>query len=175
MKTKLFEKYIVLHTDNRPQPGRNIYGVNWVSVVDYLKSFGYTVIQVGRDDTAVIPNAVRMNCTNENFLCYLVGGADLMIGIDSGIANIAAAFDVPCIILFGSVDPKVIHPDLSDKTIIHLHEGEGVCNNPFCWGSVIGTEGVKCYIDETKPPCTQFKTEQVINAIKNIHDKNRTD
>ena len=168
--TKLFKKYCVLHVDNRPQPGRNIYGVVWEKVVEYLQEKGYTAIQVGRDDTAVIKNAIQINCTNENFLSYVVGGADLMIGIDSGISHIASGFKVPSIILFGSVDPKVIHADLSDKVVIHLHDKK-VCDKPFCWGSVIGTEGVECYIDKKQPPCTKFKTEQIINAINKIHDR----
>lgn len=166
-ETKLFEKYCILHVDNRPQPGRNIYGVNWELIVYYLQEKGYITIQVGRDDTATIPNATKMNCTNENFLSYVVGGADLMIGVDSGISHIASGFKVPSVILFGSVDPKVIHPDLSGKEIIHLHD-EKVCDKPFCWGSVIGTEGVECYIDKKSPPCTRFKTEQVIKAIDKI-------
>lgn len=174
-ETKLFEKYCVIHVDNRPQAGRNIYGVDWVVIVEYLKNLGYTVIQLGKDDTAVIPNATRLNCTNENFLCYATGGADLFIGIDSGISHIAAAFNVPCVILFGSVDPNVIHPNFDNKVIIHNHDKK-VCDIPFCWGSVIGTEGVKCYIDDKKPPCTQFKSTQVLQAIDKIlkldNDKN---
>lgn len=168
--TKLFKKYCVLHVDNRPQPGRNIYGVVWEKVVEYLQEKGYTAIQVGRDDNAVIKNAIQINCTNENFLSYVVGGADLMIGIDSGISHIASGFKVPSIILFGSVDPKVIHADLSDKVVIHLHDKK-VCDKPFCWGSIIGTEGIECYIDKKQPPCTKFKTEQLINAINKINCK----
>lgn len=170
-ETKIFEKYAVLHVDNRPQGGRNIYDVHWESLVDFLKGFGYTVIQLGKDDTAVIPNAIRMNCTNENFLCYVTGGADLFVGIDSGISNIAAAFNVPCVIMFGSVDPKVIHPESINKVFVHNHSGKGVCNKPFCWSSVIGCEGVKCYIDENRPPCASFVTTQIMTAINDIHEQ----
>jgi len=170
-ETKLFEKYAVIHIDNRPQGGRNIYDVDWDKTVTHLQSKGYAVIQLGRDNTALIPNAVRMNCTNENFLCYAAGGADLFVGIDSGISNIAAAFNVPSIIMFGSVDPNVIHPEKTNKIFIHNHDKK-VCDNKFCWGSVIGTEGVKCYINESKPPCAIFDTDKILNAINTIHDKN---
>ncbi len=185
-ETKLFEKYAVLHVDTRPQGGRNIYGVNWEFVVIELQKKGYTVIQLGKDDTAVIPNATRLNCTNENFLCYATGGADLFIGIDSGISHIAAAFGVPCVIMFGSVDPNVIHPEKTNKVFIHNHKQKytlsmgmrseeiemgGVCDKPFCWGSTIGCEGVKCYIDESKPPCAIFETDKVISSINNLINK----
>jgi ADP-heptose:LPS heptosyltransferase len=170
-ETKLFKKYAILHVDNRPQGGRNIYDVKWEYVVNFLNGLGYTVIQLGRDETAIIPNAIRMNCTNENFLCYVTGGADLFVGIDSGISNIAAAFDVPCVIMFGSVDPNVIHPESVNKVFVNNHGGKGVCDKPYCWGSVIGTEGVKCYIDENRPPCASFVTTQVITAINEIHEQ----
>jgi len=169
--TKIFKKYVVFHTDNRAQGGRRIHGVDWQAVVRHVTEMGYTAIQVGRDDTAIIKNAIQVNCTNENFLSYVVGGADMMVGIDSGISHIASAFKVPSVICFGSVDPKVIHADLSDKIIIHNHD-EGVCDKPFCWGSTVGTEGVKCYIDEQLPPCSIFKTSQILEAITKLHDKN---
>ena len=166
-ETKLFKKYCVLHVDNRPQASRNVYGVDWEVVVKYLIELGYTPIQLGKDDTAEIPNAIKLNCTNENFLCYVVGGADLMVGIDSGIANIAAGFNVPCVILFGSVDPMVIHPEWHNKIAIHNHDNK-VCDKPFCWSDTIGCEGTPCYIDNQKPPCTQFTTSQVISSINKL-------
>lgn len=165
--TRLFKKYVVIHSDNRPQGGRRIHGIDWRKVVSALQDKGFIVLQVGRDDSADIPSAIKINCNNEHFLSYVVGGASLMIGIDSGISHIASAFKVPSIIFFGSVDPKVIHADLSDKIIIHNHD-ENVCEKPFCWGSVVGTEGVKCYIDEKKPPCSIFDTYRLLNAINTI-------
>jgi hypothetical protein len=164
---KLFKKYAVIHTDNRSQGGRRIHGVNWEEVVEFLIANEYTPIQVGRDDTATIKNAIQINCTNENFLCYVVGGADLMLGVDSGISHIASGFKVPSVICFGSVDPEVIHPDLSDKVIIHNHDKKP-CESKYCWGSVIGTEGAKCYLAEQLPPCSIFTSEQIINGIKQI-------
>lgn len=166
-ETKLFKKYCILHVDNRPQASRNVYGVDWEVVVNYLIQLGYTPIQLGKDDTAEIPNAIKLNCTNENFLCYVVGGADLMVGIDSGIANIAAGFNVPCVILFGSVDPMVIHPEWRNKIAIHNHDNK-VCDKPFCWGDTIGCEGTSCYIDNNRPPCTNFTTSQVISSITKL-------
>lgn len=166
--TKIFAKYVVIHTDNREQPSRNIYGVDWEEVVYHLQDKGYTTIQIGKDDTAIINNATRINCTNENFLSYVVGGADLMVGIDSGISHIAAGFKVPSVILSGSVDLRYIHPDMSNMIWIHNHHGNGVCQQKFCWHSEITTVGVECYVDKKMPPCVQFKTEQVIKAIDEI-------
>jgi hypothetical protein len=168
---KLFKKYVVLHIDNREQPYRNIYGIEWVKVVEYLKHLGYTVIQLGNDLTCHIPNAIQMKTPSTQFLMWVCSGADLMIGIDSGISHICSGFKVPSILFFGSVDPNVIHPTSENKIYIY---NKNVCDTPFCWSNVVGgTSGKPCVVNEQKPPCTQYQTIQLLNAIKQItNDKN---
>jgi len=169
-QTKLFKKYAVIHCDLREKKqGRNIYGVDWELVVSFLNKQGYTAIQVGRDDTSLIPNAIKINCTNENFLCYVVAGSDLMVGIDSGIAAISAAFKVPSVIAFGSVNPNYIHADLSNIEVVTNHNSEHpFCGLPSCWSESITTEGQECIVDKADPPCCHFTTQQFINAITRI-------
>jgi ADP-heptose:LPS heptosyltransferase len=113
---------------------------------------------------------------SENFLAYVIAGADLFIGIDSGPAHIASGFDVPSILFFGNVNPKVAYPDLSNKHIITNHEKEiPICDKPYCWHTVVnGISGVPCYIDQENPPCTSFKTKELINAITDMSWSNRT-
>ncbi|MYB54108.1 MAG: glycosyltransferase family 9 protein [Acidobacteriia bacterium] len=43
-------------------------------------------------------------------LMSLLAGARLFVGNDSGPAHIAAAFDVPCVTIFGSSSSKIWHP-----------------------------------------------------------------
>lgn len=43
-------------------------------------------------------------------LMSLLAGAHLFVGNDSGPAHIAAAFDVPCVTIFGSSNSKIWHP-----------------------------------------------------------------
>ncbi|MCY4188055.1 MAG: glycosyltransferase family 9 protein [Bryobacterales bacterium] len=43
-------------------------------------------------------------------LMALLAGARLFVGNDSGPAHIAAAFEVPCVVVFGSSDSKAWHP-----------------------------------------------------------------
>ena len=40
----------------------------------------------------------------------LIAGAELFVGNDSGPAHVAAAFRVPCVVIFGSSDSRVWHP-----------------------------------------------------------------
>lgn len=167
-QNKLFNKYVIVHTDEREQPYRNIYGINWEEIALLLQGYGYTVLQVGANTHKKIKGAIEINTNSHWMLLSVVGAADLFIGIDSGISHIASSFNVPSIIFFGSVSPKVIHPDLSNKICIHNHNENGVCAKPFCWHDSITTTGNKCYINEAQPPCTQFKNQQLIKAIETI-------
>jgi ADP-heptose:LPS heptosyltransferase len=159
----LFENYVILHLDNR-EPYRNIRGVNWQAVIGLLSENGHLVIQLGNSENKIETSAIQVNTISLSMLKYVVSGASLFIGIDSGISNIAVAMDIPSVIFFGSVDPKVIHPDLSQITVV---ENTNVCTTPKCWGDVVGGEtGKECYVDKENPPCTRFTTKQTIKAIK---------
>lgn len=163
---RLFKKYFVIHIDKRDQPYRNIYGVNWKEVVEYIAALGYTVIQVGLTEHEEIPGAIYMNTVTTNMLLYLMAGASGFIGIDSGPAAIAVSRNIPSAIFFGSVDPKVIHPDLSKVQAI---EYERPCETPKCWGDIEnGTTGKSCAVDIGSPPCTRFTTKMVFDALKKM-------
>ena len=165
---KLFPKYCVIHNDIRGQPYRNIYGIDWEEVVISLKLKGFIVVQIGKGEHLPIEGAIQFNTSTEALLLMTCSGADLFIGIDSGVSHICSAFNIPSIIFFGSVNPHLIHPSLNNKIIIHNHSGAGVCSRPFCWAVEGGTEGQKCIVDEKKPPCTQYKTIDVLKAINKI-------
>jgi len=164
---KLFEKYVIICIDERNEPHRNIYGVNWKSVCMVLKNRGYDVIQLGNGEHEFIEGAILMNTPSEPFLMWAIGSADLYIGIDSGISHIASAFNIQSIILFGSVNPEIIHPDKNNKIYIHNHD-KNVCNTPFCWNSALSTSGQPCVVNEKQPPCTIFETKQVVDAINRL-------
>ncbi len=110
-----------------------------------------------------------MNTLAEPMMAYMLAGASLVIGIDSGPMNAAVALGRKCIVFHGNVNPEYIWPDMTNMKVITNHTEEApICNTPYCWHSVVGCEGVECYIDESKPPCTQFKTGQVIDAINEL-------
>lgn len=162
---RLFKKYIVLHIDKRDQASRNIYGIIWEEVVAYLNGKGYTIIQVGLTDHEEVKGAIHMQTCTTNLLLYLIAGADYMIGIDSGPSNIAVACNIPSVIFFGSVDPALIYPDLSNIVAINRHD-ELVCTKPYCWANTPGSvTGTPCYINDSMPPCTQYDHEKIMTAI----------
>ena len=169
-QSKLFKKYALIHADIRPEPHRNIYNFDWTKPVKVLKSLGYEVFQVGTSNVE-IPGTIQLRTPGTVFLMGVVAGADMFLGIDSGISHIASAFDIPSIIFFGSVNPRVIHPSLVNKDIIHRHDGfmsrNRVCDRPFCWSAALSTNGQDCYVNKEEPPCTQF-TDQVSRVVESI-------
>jgi ADP-heptose:LPS heptosyltransferase len=167
----LFTKYVVIHNDIRPQASRNIEGVNWQMVVNYLNENGYKVFQIGVGDHELIEGAIFMSTPNQLMLLWLIGGSDMFIGIDSGPANVAVAMNIPVIACYGSVNPEYLIPDLSNVYSINNHHGKGVCDKPYCWHETIGCEGTKCYIDDKNPPCNKFKTVDILIAIDSIIKK----
>jgi ADP-heptose:LPS heptosyltransferase len=167
---KFFRKYCLIHNDRRLQAERNIYGIDWGIVVNLLNDAGYEVVQIGVQDHDEIPGAVQFNCPTELMLMWLIGGADLFIGVDSLPSNIAVAMNTPAIICFGSVRPGNIIPDITNVMPIHNHHKK-ICETAFCWENSISQRGTKCYISEEKPPCTQFHENQIIDAIDKIISK----
>lgn len=164
---KLFKKYCILHIDERNEAYRNIYGIKWKEAVNLLNKKGYIVIQLGNGKHEIVDGAIEMKTPVIPFLKWVVAASDLFIGIDSGIAHIASGFDIPSIIFFGSVDPAIIYYDLTNKICIHNHD-KNICQQKYCWHNTIGETGTKCYIDNKQPPCTQFETIQVLDAINKI-------
>lgn len=162
------QKYVVIHIDKRAQPGRNIYGVNWKYAVDALKEKGFLVIQIGKGEAEDI-GAIRMQTLAEPMMAYLIAGCDCFIGVDSGPANVALATGRKMIVFHGSVNPEYIYPDMSKIKVITNHSEESpICNDAYCWHSVIGCDGKTCYIDSATPPCTKFTTTQLLNAINEM-------
>lgn len=165
-RTKIFPKYVIIHLEERLQPSRNVYGIDWQFVVRELQTEGYTVVQLGYYDKK-IKGAVYMRTLNESLLSYVIAGAEMFIGIDSGLSHIAAGFNIPSVIFFGSVSPDIIHVDLTNITSMTNHSlSKPICEKPYCWHSVVGVAGVPCYIDEKNPPCVQFSTNKLVNSIK---------
>lgn len=165
-KTKLFKKYVILHIDKKSMPYRNVFGVNWEEVKDYLESFGYSVIQVGKEEHESI--GLEMNTPSIAFLKFLIAGCDMFIGIDSGPLNIAMAYNKRCIGFFGSVNPEYVFPDLNGLEVI-----QQPCVKQHCYHNSVTTVGTECEFNKEVPPCCISDTEQVINKINKIENGSR--
>jgi ADP-heptose:LPS heptosyltransferase len=110
-----------------------------------------------------------MNTIAEPMMAYVIAGCDIFIGVDSGPSHVAVATGRKCVILFGSVNPMYIHSDFENIKPIVVHSADKpVCSTPFCWHNSITTVGQDCSVDALKPPCTEFGSERIINAINEL-------
>lgn len=162
---KLFEKYILIHLDDTGMPYRNSYGVNWKAVVMFLEDKGYLVFQIGR--RVEKPIATLLNTMSLEFMMFVVKGADLVIALDSGVAQVSVGFNVPTVIMAGSVNLTLRYTNFERIRVV-----QSECPIPEkknCYheeaGRVIGSD---CVVDNDLPPCTKYTATQVINAIKEL-------
>lgn len=165
--TKLFQKYVVIHVDERETPHRNTYGVDWAKLRRVLEAKGYVVIQVGH--TKTIQAGIRMKTASLGYLKFLIAGCDLFIGVDSGPAHIAVAYNKPCVLLFGSVNANYIYPELENIEIV-----QGMCEKAFCWHIDGGTAGKKCEFEKDNRylQCCNHTFEEVIDCVNKLEHQN---
>jgi ADP-heptose:LPS heptosyltransferase len=167
--TTLFpNKYVCLHIDKRAQEGRNIYGIDWKYIVINLIAKGYTVFQIGKGESEET-GAIKINTLAEPLLMYMLAGAECLISVDSGPANIAVALGRKLIVFHGNVNPDYIWPDQKNIRVITNHKpGHNLCSLKYCWHESITVDGQECIDDKINPPCVQFKTSDLLDAINEL-------
>lgn len=97
----------VFHTGRTAWAGRNYPITRWRQVAQALKQKGWYIVEVGAEGTE------PMGCAHVSFIsraniratAAIISVADLFLGIDSSCANIAQAFKIPSVVLFGCVEP----------------------------------------------------------------------
>ena len=133
-------------------------------VVNYLSRLGYLVFQVGKRTTQHI--APHFNAETKEMLLYIIKGADLVIGLDSGICQIAVALGVPAVVMAGSVDMTLRYVNFDKIQVV-----QGSCvkdEDKHCYHNQSGTTGIKCKYDEDKPPCAVHSQWNLINAVNKL-------
>ncbi|MEO6490833.1 MAG: glycosyltransferase family 9 protein [Ferruginibacter sp.] len=161
-------KFIILHLETTSMRNfRNVYGVEWNTIIQYITDKGLEVIQLG-----IYPQQVkgaRYIKTDLHGMTKLIDHCDLFIGIDSGPSHIAAALGKRCLIFFGSVNPWYRHfKALFNGTIMQSY-----CEFQHCYHEVTSTNGITCRLvgDEGKPICCIHNTVDVIENIGNLLDR----
>jgi len=160
-ETRLFkQKYVVIHIDKRETAHRNQFEIDWDTVRSYLISRGYLVIQVGKNEHDKA--GIEFNCVTETMLMWVLAGAEMFIGVDSGPSHVAVALGIKSVILFGSVSPWYIHPDMTGITPLF---SDCPIKKQFCWHEKVGTTGSVCEVDAEIPPCCVYDTQELITRI----------
>lgn len=162
----LFENYIVFHIDDTDIPSRNVYGIDWENIERYIKSFGYNVIQVGKRNNQ---NKIGtyFHTAQKQMLMYLLAGAEMVIGIDSGVTQLSVALQKKTIILTGSVNLKLRYQYFNNIEVI-----KNPCSDPeheYCYHKEANSvKGKDCIYDKILPPCTKFKDWQIISSFNKM-------
>ena len=161
----MFDKYIVFHIDDTGIPHRNIMGIDWKNIEKFFKRKGYNLIQVGHKSVQKI--GIQLHTETKQMLMYLLAGAECVIGIDSGVTQIAVALGKKTIIFTGSVDLKLRYQDFENIQVVKLPCPSE--ENEYCYHKTNGSvTGSVCIFDKNTPPCVQFKNEQLKEAYKNF-------
>jgi hypothetical protein len=155
---KLYNKYVVIHVNRTDMPYRNAPDIHWWPIAQFLEEEGYTVLDLGGTD---LPDRYRIHAANLAMLSFIIGGADLFIGSDSGPSQMAVACGVKSVIMFGSVDPKMRYHDMSNIVPIQLF-----CQFAGCYHNTIGLRGTDCVIDLQRPPCARYTNNHVLLSIE---------
>lgn len=158
----LFDNYILLHTDDTAMHHRNIHGVDWEVITNYLEDLGWLVLRVGMGNGK---GGLKVNTYNEGMLAWIIAGAKYFIGIDSGCAQIAVACGVPSVIFFGSVFPEYRYV-LNDKIKVIQNPCPAVKDG--CYHDVISTVGQDCVVLKEEPPCIRHSSRSVFDEIKSF-------
>jgi hypothetical protein len=161
---RLFKKYILIHNDEVGLPHRNSYSANWAFVVGYYERLGYTILQVGNNPREQV--ATHFNCPTKDMLMYLCKGADLVIGLDSGVAQLSVALGTPTVIMSGSVNLQLRYVNFEKIGVV-----QGKCpseEDKNCYHNSITTVGSKCKYDENTPPCSQHSEHQIIKEANKL-------
>jgi ADP-heptose:LPS heptosyltransferase len=160
----LDKPYVILHIETLAGKNyRNVYGVNWQQVVDYLHAKGYGVVEIGKEQS--VQGAAYFK-TDIRGMMSLIANASFFIGLDSGPSHIAAAFGVPAILFFGAVNPEYRH----FKELFKGYILQEYCEFAGCYHEHkhIGTITCRVVGDEGIPPCSLHSTGMVLDSINKL-------
>ena len=86
-------------------------------------------------------------------LCYVLRGARLFVGVDSGIMHLASSFDIPVVGIFGPSDPFYVGPLNTRSTVVREE-----------------LECIPCYLKgcEARECMRKLEVQKVFNACRQV-------
>lgn len=161
-EVKIFNRYVVIHTDDTGVAHRNVHGVEWSQVEAFLFTRGFLTLRVGNGNGR---GGWKINTFSENMLAYIISGANYFIGVDSGPSQIAVACNVKSAIFFGSVNP-LLRYDSFER--IMIMQKECPIGKDGCYHEQISVNGRDCEVDAVHAPCIGWHADDVIEQLKSF-------
>jgi ADP-heptose:LPS heptosyltransferase len=135
----------VFHTGKTNWIGRNYPLESFRQIAESLKASGWFIVEVGANATDSMGNA-DLNLITKLLIrqtAAVISQADLFVGIDSSCSNIAQAFGIPAVIIFGCVNP---YTRLLDRPYI-----KGAWNESLACRGCHQWQGADRYYNEACP------------------------
>lgn len=98
-KTKIL---VILHVKSRDE-FRNWPIENWIKILENLDPLKYQIVEIGQEKCLDAKNIYFFPSTNLNQIFYLLSKGDIFIGIDSVFAHVAEIFEIPSLIIIGTL------------------------------------------------------------------------
>ena len=154
-------------------PQKNWLDEYWVKVVKYLSNQcgaqvfyaggakdSYSAVDFGLYDSVNLPPIDMCGKLSISETISLIKKMDLVIGIDSGLIHMAAALDIPSILLHGPTSLKRWQPRSGNCKVL---------SRKFSCSPCLLQKGAKKYCKNKTPECMEFLTPDIV--IKAINDK----
>jgi ADP-heptose:LPS heptosyltransferase len=155
------EKYVILHIESFTRNFRQVFGIDWPTIISFISKLGFTVVQIGKDPVPIQGSIIKKPTIRE--MIKLIKHAQFFVGIDSGPSHIAASLQIPSLIFFGSVNPLYRH-------FVESFNGfflQQFCEFAGCYHETVGQNGMTCRLvgDEGVPKCSLHSNSYVIQQI----------
>jgi ADP-heptose:LPS heptosyltransferase len=158
-------KFIVLALQSFSNKNyRQVYGIDWNTIIEYLKSRGFRVLIIGKG--LEYTYGAEYVKTDIRELISLINNAEFFIGLDSGPSHIAAALQKKCIIFFGSVNPYFRHL-LDDFNGLIM---QSPCEFAGCYHEAMNEKEVECRLvgNTGIPKCSIHDNASLIKNIEKL-------
>lgn len=152
--------FIAIHPGPVTWPGKSYPFERWNEVADRLASMGLNVVWIGGQTVAGFRGGMNLTGkTTIQEMASVLARCQMFIGLDSLPSHVAAAVDVPSVILFGVTSPKFICSN-PEKTI-------AVCSDPAhpFTGYRHKVSGVT-FVPVTDNPMLSITPQMIIHAVK---------
>jgi heptosyltransferase-3 len=114
------EPYAVIHA-MAATPEKTWPATGFLAVAEHLKQSRVEPVFIGGpgDDLAAFSAYRTMLGSPLSEIKQLLSGSSLFVGNDSGPAHMAAAFGLPCVVIFGASDAEVWRPWRTASEVLH--------------------------------------------------------
>jgi hypothetical protein len=138
---------------------KNWFIDRWTKILEFLRSAGYEVIQLGVPDDGYIPGAIDLRGrTTLTEAAAILRNAVLHLDTEGGLVHLARAMGTKSLVLFGPTPIEFY--GYNDN--INIRAGE--CRN--CWASHPGWL-LSCPLGHKRPLCMDaISTQTVIDALR---------